>query len=208
MNSHSAANNPERGTRNSELVYLASASPRRRELLAQIGVAFEVVAVAVDEALRPGEAPEVYALRLAVAKARAGHALRAGRPALGADTAVVVDGAILGKPRDRADALAMLERLSGRTHHVHTAVALVAADGTVHSRLSVSAVTFRALSAAERAAYWASGEPADKAGGYAIQGRAAVFVARLEGSYSGVMGLPLFETAELLETCGIAVPGA
>ncbi len=184
-------------------IYLASASPRRAELLTQIGVTYEVVAAAVDESLRPGEAPEVYVVRLALAKARAGHAARSGRPVLGADTAVVADGLILGKPRDRADALGMLARLSGQTHHVYTGVALVDCDGEAHTRLSVSSVTFRALSEQERAAYWASGEPADKAGGYAVQGLGALFIERLEGSYSGVMGLPLFETAELLQACAI-----
>ncbi len=188
-------------------IYLASASPRRRELLAQIGVSFDVLEVALDEAQRPEEAPEIYVVRLALAKAQAGYAQRGDRPVLGADTAVVVDDAILGKPRDRADGLAMLARLAGRTHHVYTGVALVTAEGEAHSRLSVSSVTFRPLTDAEPPAYWDSGEPADKAGGYAIQGRAAMFIARLEGSYSGVMGLPLFETAELLETCGMALLG-
>lgn len=205
MDNNAATNNPEPGTRNPKPIYLASASPRRRELLTQIGVAFDVVEVAVDETPRPGEAAEVYVVRLALAKAQAGHTLRPGRPVLGADTAVVIDGVILGKPRDRADGLAMLERLSGRNHHVYTGVALVDGDGEAHTRLSASSVTFRTLSAAERSAYWAGGEPADKAGGYAVQGRAAMFVARLEGSYSGVMGLPLFETAELLETCGMTL---
>ncbi len=207
MDNNAAANDPEPENRTPEPILLASASPRRRELLAQIGVACEVVAVALDETPRPDEAAEVYVVRLALAKAQAGHILLPGRTVLGADTAVVTDGVILGKPRDRADGLAMLERLSGRTHHVYTGVALVDGAGEAHTRLSVSSVTFRTLAAAERAAYWASGEPADKAGGYAIQGRAAMFVARLEGSFSGVMGLPLFETAELLETCGMALLG-
>ncbi len=179
-------------------IYLASASPRRRELLAQIGVRFEVVVADLDESCHPGEAPELYVVRLALAKARAVHLQRGERPVLGADTAVVVDEAILGKPRDRADALAMLGRLAGRSHHVYTGVALVLPDGAAQTRLSVSTVTFRPIAAAEREAYWASGEPADKAGGYAVQGLGAIFIERLEGSYSGVMGLPLFETAELL----------
>jgi septum formation protein len=182
-------------------IYLASASPRRRELLDQIGVCYRTLAVEVDESPRPGEPPERYVLRLALAKARAGRAQRpAGdaRPVLGADTAVVIDGDILGKPLDRKDALAMLCRLSDRTHHVYTGVALA---GEVEStRLSVSAVAFRPLTLEECAAYWQTGEPADKAGAYAIQGRGAVFVTRLEGSYSGVMGLPLYEVAELLKT--------
>ena len=181
-------------------VLLASASPRRRELLAQIGVHHEVVRVDVPEVALPGEAPEVFALRLAVAKARAGRAVVGGdaRPVVGADTVVVAHGEILGKPRDRADYLRMMALLSGHTHQVMTAVARVDADGSEASRLSVSHVMFRQLSDAEIDAYWASGEPVDKAGGYAIQGHAAIFIARVEGSYSGVMGLPLYETAELL----------
>jgi len=181
-------------------VLLASASPRRRELLAQIGVDHEVVSVDVPEVALPGEAPEVFALRLALAKARAGRAVAGGdeRPVLGADTVVVAHGGILGKPRDRNDFLRMMTLLSGHTHQVMTAVARVDADGAEASRLSVSHVTFRPLSDGEIAAYWESCEPADKAGGYAIQGRAAIFIARVEGSYSGVMGLPLYETAELL----------
>ena len=186
-------------------LYLASASPRRRELLEQIGVAHRLLAVTVDEALHPGERPELYVLRLALAKARAG---RVRMPAtesawvLGADTSVVVDGEILGKPRDQAEGIAMLEKLSGVIHHVYTGVALVGKDreGT---RLSVSAVSFRSMSREECEEYWRSGEPVDKAGGYAVQGRAAMFISRLEGSYSGVMGLPLFETAELLREVGL-----
>lgn len=181
-------------------VLLASASPRRRELLAQIGVDHEVVRVDVPEVALPSEAPEVFALRLALAKARAGRAVAGsdGRPVLGADTVVVAHGEILGKPRDRDDFVRMMAQLSGHTHQVMTAVARVDADGSEASRLSVSHVSFRTLSDAEIAAYWMSGEPADKAGGYAIQGHAAIFIARVDGSYSGVMGLPLFETAELL----------
>lgn len=186
-------------------VYLASASPRRRELMKQIGVAYQVLGCQVDERRRPGEAPEVYVLRLALDKARAGRALLSSSdaiPVLGADTVVVIDGEVLGKPRDQVDATAMLARLSGRTHHVYTAVALVNREREA-TRLSVSAVTFRTLEAAEMDEYWCTGEPADKAGAYAIQGRAAVFISRLEGSYSGVMGLPLFETAELLRAANI-----
>ncbi|HEY0722100.1 MAG TPA: Maf family protein [Gammaproteobacteria bacterium] len=181
-------------------VLLASASPRRRELLAQIGVDHEVVRVEVPELALPGEAPEVFALRLALAKARAGRAAAGSdpRPVLGADTVVVAAGEILGKPHDRADFLRMMRLLAGHTHQVMTAVARVDADGCEASRLSVSHVTFRPLRDEEIEAYWACGEPADKAGGYAIQGRAAMFIAHVEGSYSGVMGLPLFETAELL----------
>ena len=183
---------------------LASASPRRAELLAQIGVPHEVRAAHVDERLLPGESPATGATRLAIAKARAVQAVAgATRPVLGADTIVVLDGVPLGKPRDRSDALGMLGRLSGRTHQVLSAVALATAAGITH-RLSDSAVRFRALTSAECAAYWETGEPRDKAGAYAVQGLGAVFVAALAGSYSGVMGLPLFETAELLATAGIA----
>jgi len=189
---------------------LASGSPRRRELLHQIGVAHAVQVADVDERQLPGEDPADCAARLAVAKARAVHAAtpaRAALPVLGADTLVVQDGVTLGKPRDRADALDMLQRLSGRAHRVLSAVALVTAAG-VATRLSDSEVRFRCLTPAECAAYWDTGEPRDKAGAYAIQGLGAVFVAALNGSYSGVMGLPLFETAELLAAAGVRCWGA
>ncbi len=186
-------------------IYLASLSPRRRELLHQIGVAHESVRVEVDETPRPGEAPAEYVLRLALAKADAGLDATRDRsrrlPLLAADTAVVVDGDILGKPEDEAQALAMMRRLSGRSHKVLTGVALI--DAERNSRLSISRVSFRPVSDDEAKAYWQTGEPADKAGGYAIQGCGAVFISRLEGSFSGVMGLPLFETAELLRKAGI-----
>lgn len=184
-------------------VILASASPRRRELLDQIGVAYRVVPVDVDERPHGEEPPADYVRRLALAKARAGREAADGLPALGADTAVTVDGTILGKPCDRDDGLAMLARLSGRSHEVYSGVAIAGAGEDV--TVSVSRVDFRAIDADERAAYWATGEPADKAGGYAIQGRGAIFVAGLEGSYSAVMGLPLFETARLLTRAGIRV---
>ena len=187
-------------------IYLASLSPRRRELLDQVGVTHEVVKVAVDEERLPGEAAEDYVLRLALAKARAGQELLpAGDPhrVLAADTAVVLDGLIMGKPCNRTDALRMMALLSDRSHRVCTGVALL--DNTERSRLSVSEVRFRPILPAEARAYWDSGEPADKAGGYAIQGLGAVFVAELKGSFSGVMGLPLFETAALLKESGIKV---
>jgi septum formation protein len=188
-----------------DFIYLASGSPRRRALLQQIGVPFKVVAAAVDEAVLAGEAPGAYVARLAAAKARAGwehqHVRRA--PVLAADTAVVLDGRILGKPTDRPEGEDMLRQLSGRTHGVLTAIALLTASG-LRSRISRSEVTFRALAADEIRSYWESGEPSDKAGAYAIQGRAAVFIADLRGSFSGVMGLPLFETAELLRDAGVA----
>jgi septum formation protein len=189
----------------SNTLYLASASPRRRELLEQIGVAFEVQPVAVDESRQPQESPRDYVLRLARAKAEAAWTLVArAQPGavLAADTAVVVGDSILGKPRDRDDALAMLEQLSARTHEVLTALALHSSHG-LDSRVNVSRVTFRAVRQDEAERYWNTGEPRDKAGAYAIQGYAAVFIAALEGSYSGVMGLPLFETAELLSQAGV-----
>ena len=188
-------------------VYLASASPQRRALLDQLGVCYRALQIDVDETLHAHEAPDVYVLRLALAKARAGWQMCDPQrlcPVLGADTSVVIEGEVLGKPRDRAHGLEMLERLSGRSHQVLTAIALI--NGTREmTRLSVSTVTFRATLAAERAAYWQTGEPLGKAGGYAIQGRAAVFVTHMEGSFSGVMGLPLYETADVLNEFGIAV---
>jgi septum formation protein len=188
-----------------EFVYLASASPRRRELLQQIGVPFRLVGAVVDEAVLRDEAPAAYVARLAAAKAEAGWELRRdaiGAPVLAADTAVVLDGKILGKPLDRQHARDMLQQLSGRTHEVLTAIALRTANG-LRSRISRSEVTFRRIAGEEVDAYWETGESSDKAGAYAIQGRAAVFVADLRGSYSGVMGLPLFETAELLSAAGV-----
>ncbi len=188
-------------------LYLASRSPRRAELLAQIGVRFEILDVEVDESPRPGEAADAYVVRVSEDKARAGVGAlgsRAPRPVLAADTAVVCDGRVLGKPADRADALAMLAVLSSREHRVMTGVAL--AEGPrMETRLSVSRVRMRAIAEAERRAYVDTGEPLDKAGAYAIQGRAAIFVEALEGSYSGVMGLPLHETAALLAAAGIPV---
>jgi septum formation protein len=186
------------------LICLGSASPRRRELLNQIGLPHSVRSANIDETPRPHEAPEVYVLRMALEKARAVLDQDGALPVLGADTAVVVDGVILGKPRDEADGLAMLRRLSGRRHQVLTAVALVE-FGREMTRLSVSHVAFRTMSTAEMGAYWRTGEPADKAGGYGIQGYAATFIEYLEGSFSGVMGLPLFETAELLREFGIDI---
>jgi septum formation protein len=186
-----------------DFVYLASASPRRSELLRQIGVPFTVRAAAIDEAPLPDEPPETYVVRLAAAKAETVWASVAdARPVIGADTAVVLGTAILGKPKDAAEAAAMLERLSGRTHRVLTAVAVRHSAG-LDTRLSRSEVRFRPTTADERVAYCATGEPFDKAGGYGIQGYAAVFVEELKGSHSGVVGLPLFETAALLTRCGI-----
>jgi septum formation protein len=187
-------------------VFLASASPRRRELLTRIGVEYTLLHAEVDESLHPGESAGDYVWRVALEKVRAGRMLlsdEATSPVLGADTAVVVDGHVMGKPRDREEGIEMLLALSGRSHSVLSAVALGAEREAV--RVSESRVTFCALTPAQCAAYWDTGEPRDKAGGYAIQGRAAVFVSRLEGSYSGVMGLPVYETAELLREFGIEV---
>lgn len=182
------------------LIFLASASPRRSELLRQIGIDHEVRAVEVDETRRSRESATAYVARLAETKARAlwdelPEVER--RPVLGADTTVTLDGEIFGKPHGASSARAMLGRLSGRTHEVHTAVALVCTHG-VELRLCSSTVRFRRLTDAELDWYCTSNESVDKAGGYAIQGRAAVFVSHLAGSYSGVMGLPLCETWELL----------
>jgi septum formation protein len=190
------------------LVCLASASPRRGALLAQLGVAYLTQPADIDESRAPQEAPRDYVVRMAHAKALAVRARGVELPVLAADTAVVLDETIFGKPRDRADAVAMLTRLAGRTHRVLTAVALAQAAG-VALRLSASEVRMRAISQAECAAYWDSGEPLDKAGGYAIQGRGAVFIEHLSGSYSGVVGLPLYETAQLLAAAGVpCAPGA
>lgn len=186
-------------------LYLASLSPRRSELLKQIGVSFRVLACSIDESVRPAEQAERYVERLARAKAQAGLALLtadADACVLGADTSVVLDGRILGKPANRQESLQMLQALSAREHQVLTAVALATRDGC-QARLVTSQVGFRTISAAEMQNYWDTGEPADKAGGYAIQGLAAIFVAYLQGSYSAVVGLPLCETAELLAGCNI-----
>lgn len=179
---------------------LASASPRRRELLQQIGVAFRVVPADVDETVLPGEPPADYVVRLARAKAlevmrREGD----GLPVLGSDTAVILDGDILCKPLDRAEAEAMLGRLSGRTHEVYSAVALALSPERVLDRLNVTRVTFAELEPEWIRAYCDTGDPMDKAGAYGVQGRAAERISRIEGSFYGVMGLPLFETSQLLE---------
>ena len=216
------------------MIHLASKSPRRRLLLDQIGVHYTIVEAPIDEVRQPGEPPGRFVERMACEKARAGLAAlgdaRTG-PVLAADTAVVLDERVLGKPRDAEHAMAMLEALSGRMHHVISAVSVlgigacgggggladdeereptadpVAGDGPRLPRVmtSVSRVWFREIGLDERRWYCASGEPLDKAGAYAIQGRAAIFVSRLDGSYSGVMGLPLFETASLLREAGIDV---
>jgi nucleoside triphosphate pyrophosphatase len=198
-------------------IYLASQSPRRRELLRQIGVTCEVLSlrnqpgrIEVVETPLTGEAPEDYVIRMARTKAEAGwSALEYRRlprlPVLGADTAVILKGKILGKPGNIEEAAEMLAMLSGRRHEVMTAVALVSA-GRVEHELSVSRVTFHPMSEEEIEAYAATHEGLDKAGAYAVQGRAAAFIRRIEGSFSGIMGLPLFETAELLKLAGMRMP--
>jgi len=187
------------------MIYLASTSPRRRELLDQLGVDYRLVSVDVDETPFAYEVAETYVQRLALAKARAGwQAVSTGQltmPVLAADTTVVVDGRLLGKPRNRAEGVQMLQSLSGRSHQVLTAVTLLTEQS--FSALSCSEVSFCEMSLQQCEAYWASGEAQDKAGAYAIQGRAAMFIRHLSGSYSGVMGLPLFETAQLLAAAGV-----
>jgi septum formation protein len=187
------------------MIYLASQSPRRQELLTQLGVRFEILDAPVHEQAQSGEHPEHYVKRVAREKAGAGL-LQLGSHSqaivLGADTDVVIDGQVLGKPADAAQAAALLRQLSGRTHQVHTAVWLVSA-GREQSALVSTEVRFSALSEAEIAAYIATGEPFGKAGAYAVQGRAAAFIAGITGSYSGVMGLPLHETAILLRNFGV-----
>lgn len=195
-------------------IYLASRSPRRRELLTQIGVRFELLMFRglpredpdVDEAPLAGESPEEYVMRITLAKARAG--LRRVRerhliahPVLAADTTVALDGAIIGKPANEAEATAILRRLSGRTHRVLTGVA-IADEERVEQALSISDVRVRPLDDSEIRRYVSSGEPLDKAGAYGIQGRAAIFIEEIRGSYTGIMGLPLYETARLLRCFG------
>jgi septum formation protein len=195
-------------------IYLASRSPRRRELLKQMGVHFEVLLlrcdprrmVDVDETPQPDESPEEYVTRIGEAKARAGVNTLEFRnlppfPVLAADTTVSLEGKIIGKPFDREEAASMLRQLSGRQHQVMTAVA-VALEDRLETRLSVTTVTFAPLSDERIRRYILTNEPHDKAGAYAIQGQAGSFVQHLSGSYSGVMGLPLFETVELLQSFG------
>jgi septum formation protein len=191
-------------------IILASASPRRRELLAQINITPIIHPVDLDETPLPNEQPLAYVQRLAAEKSalcvatlntKSAAILDTELPVLAADTSVVIDNRILGKPKDQEDGIAMLTLLSGRTHQVYTALSL---RGTQHwQAVSVTDVTFRNLTEVEMFAYWRTEEPSDKAGGYAIQGLGGLFVESITGSYSGVMGLPLFETAELLAKQGI-----
>ena len=184
------------------MIILASQSPRRRELLDQIGVAHRAAPVHVDETPRPGEAPDAFVRRVTLDKARASLERHPDQAVLAADTCVVLDGQPLGKPGDEEHAVAMLLELAGRCHEVLTGVALLR-NQEENYRLSRSQVRFRAITEEEARRYWATGEPADKAGGYAVQGRGALFIEHIAGSYSGIMGLPLFETGELLAEAGL-----
>jgi len=188
----------------SPTILLASGSPRRKELLGQLGVSFTVAAADIDESIIAGEPPEDYVLRLAREKALAGLRQTFGlMPALGSDTIVLLDGRILGKPGSHAEAESMLQSLSGQTHHVYSAVALALKPDKVLDTLNITAVTFGKMPAAWIKQYCQGNEPMDKAGAYAVQGGAGQYIRRIEGSYSGVMGLPLYETAELLRRAGL-----
>jgi len=191
----------------SRQLILASASPRRKELLEQIGVEFQVYPVDMDESMQPGEGVLEHVKRLAIEKARLGYEQAAVQgdnlAVLAADTVVEIDGAVLGKPVDNGQAAAFLSKLSGMKHKVHTAIALVTGNNE-STEVSSSEVEFAELSEQQIAAYVKTGEPLDKAGAYAIQGIAAQFVVNLDGSYSGVMGLPLYETAKLFSACGVS----
>lgn len=186
------------------MLILASQSPRRAELLRQIGLDFRCVPADIDETPLPAESPEDYVQRMATEKARAVHASHRTDAVIGSDTTVVLHDRILGKPLDKEDGIAMLGALSGQTHRVLTGVALV--HSSIDYALSENRVRFRDISEDEAARYWDSGEPQDKAGGYAIQGLGAIFVQHIEGSYSGIMGLPLFETAKLLRSIALNPP--
>ena len=191
-------------------LYLASTSPRRRELLQQLGLAYGTLKVDVDETVQEHEAARDFVMRMALQKARTGwqHEQRTQPvPVLGSDTIDMVDDEIFGKPRDKQHAQEMLMRLSGRCHQVLTAVA-VKLDASEDVRVNCTEVCFRNLAAEEINAYWQTGEPRDKAGAYAIQGLAAQFIHHLHGSFSAVMGLPLYETAELLSQSGVKIPGS
>lgn len=190
-------------------LHLASQSPRRAELLRQIGLRFDVCAVEIEETMSLGQSAADYTRSVALAKARAFRCLDR-KPVLGGDTVVEVDGDILGKPRDRGDALEMLARLSNRCHRVFSAVAVVCNTDTEQVfdvSVSMTRVSFGQITSADAKAYWRTGEPADKAGAYAIQGRAARWVREIHGSFSGVVGLPLYESSQLLMRFGVHAPG-
>ncbi|GAB6035377.1 Maf family protein [Galenea microaerophila] len=184
-------------------IYLASQSPRRLELLSQLGLQAEPVIAPIEEVALPHESPHAFVVRMAVEKAYAGFNKVSGTDSfvIGGDTVVLADGKVLGKPKNRAAAFAMWQRLAGKSHQVLSAVAVVK-DGVVRSALNTTQVWFRPMSEPEMTAYWQSGEPQDKAGAYAIQGLGAKFIEKIEGSYSGVMGLPLFELDQLLQQAG------
>jgi septum formation protein len=187
----------------STVLHLASTSPRRKAILQSLGLKFTVIAVEIDERRLEGETPQQMVLRLAANKAAAAVSAD-GQLIIGADTIVVLGDKILGKPRDKDDALEMLMSLSGRSHKVLSGVALWSSAG-IRSTLSETEVRFREIGEDEALAYWHSGEPCDKAGSYAIQGRGGAFVAAISGSYSGVVGLPVYELADLLGSAGIEV---
>ena len=190
----------------SPVLHLASSSPRRRELLTALGLNFSYDGVAIDESTLPGEAASDMVLRLATGKARAAYdSGEYSVPVLGADTLVILDDRVFGKPKSKQEALHMLASLSGTTHQVLTGVALMA-NGELQTALSVTEVQFREIHPDEAEAYWQSGEPAGKAGAYAVQGLGGVFVSAINGSYTGVVGLPVFETAGLLRRAGIELP--
>jgi septum formation protein len=191
---------------NNPVLHLASASPRRRELLTALGLKFSYEGVAIDESAMPGEAASHTVLRLAASKARTAY--DSGNyevPVLGADTLVILDDRVFGKPGSRVEALNMLASLSGRRHQVLTGVALMA-NGELQTAESLTEVQFREIHPDEAEAYWQSGEPAGKAGAYAVQGLGGIFVSAINGSYTGVVGLPVFETANLLRRAGIELP--
>ena len=188
----------------SATILLASGSPRRRELLKQLGVSFKVAPADIDESIIENEEPADYVIRLSREKALAGLAQNGDSlPALGSDTIVLLDGEILGKPESRSEAENMLLRLSGKTHHVYSAVALVLDENRVFDTLNITAVTFGEMPRQWIRQYCQGDEPMDKAGAYAVQGGTGQYIRRIEGSYTGVMGLPLFETAELLRRAGL-----
>lgn len=191
----------------SPVLILASASPRRKDLLAQIGITPDKIQPAdLDETEKPSEAPRVYALRLAIEKAQAVHALEPGAIILAADTAVAVGRRILPKTETEDEARACLDLMSGRSHQVLTGIAVIAADGRMMSRLVTTRVKMKRLTPQEVSGYIASGEWKGKAGGYGIQGKAGALISDLSGSYTGVVGLPVFETRNLLEAAGYPVP--
>jgi septum formation protein len=185
-------------------IILASASPRRRELLKQLAVTFKVAPADIDESIVEGETPTSYVLRMSREKALAGFAQNgADKPSLGSDTIVVMNDRIMGKPESQTEAASMLMRLSGNTHHVYSAVALALNRERVLNTLNITAVSFGKMPMEWIKWYCQSDEPMDKAGAYAVQGGAGQYISRIDGSYSGVMGLPLYETAEMLRQAGL-----